>query len=144
MRREIRLLEAAVKDIERLAEDDPRLAIRARALLGLLEDGRATGAPLASLPSFGDLSDCRKIYFGRSDDITHRIVYRIIDDTEVARIEVLQVVAIEQRDEAYAYLLASRRLGGLPTESAPKLKRVHQIVIARRGAARAKRTGRTE
>lgn len=78
--------------------------------------------------------DRRKVYFGRTGkDISHRIIYRS-DDADA--IEVVEVVAVESRDEGYAYLLAANRLGRLPTETRSKRNRVHQAVIARRSERR--------
>jgi hypothetical protein len=74
-----------------------------------LRAGRITGQPLENLPWVGDLSDCRKIYvgleFGRP---THRIVYSSHDD---GVIEVIQVIAVGEREALAVYLDALRRLG---------------------------------
>src|SRR4051794_8979108 len=74
-----------------------------------LRAGRITGQPLENLPRVGDLSDCRKIYvgleFGRP---THRILYSSHDD---GVIEVIQVIAVGEREALAVYLDALRRLG---------------------------------
>ena len=133
-RRQLSVAPAATADLKRLHEDDPKLASRARALLGLIEAGEVTGQSLELLASYGDLRDCRKVYFGRTgQDISHRIVYRS-DDAGV--VEVVEVVAVESREEGYAYLLAASRLGRLPSETRRKFNRVHQGVIARRSQRR--------
>lgn len=128
-----------------MGEDDPALELRATALVTLVEAGRVTGQPLNDLPAYGDLSDCRKVYFGTGASArpTHRLVYQVLgvedDGTEV--VEVVEVVAVEAREEGYVYLLAADRLGRLPEETKPRKKRTHEAVIARRGDARkAKRT----
>ncbi len=114
-KRKVVLLRASAADLGRLGEDDERLERRAGALLSLLESGQVTGQPLSLLPSYGDLSDCRKIYFGVSAGLaTHRIVYRDVppaNQRHAPVIEVVEVVAVEARSEGYAYLLASQRLG---------------------------------
>lgn len=134
VRRHLSVAPAAAADLKRLNEDDPRLAARARALIGLIESGEVTGKNLELLASYGDLRDCRKVYFGRTgQDISHRIVYRS-DETGV--VEVVEVVAVESREEGYAYLLAANRLGRLPSETRRKFNRVHQGVITRRSARR--------
>lgn len=105
--RQVRVTEQAAADIERLREDDPQLAARAQALVQLLEEGKIQGRPLRHLASYGDLSDCRKLYFGRGgSDATHRMVYRL---STAGAIEVLEVVAIEAREDGYVYLLAAHR-----------------------------------
>jgi hypothetical protein len=133
-RRSLSVTQAATRDIERLSKDAVGLDVRARALIELVEEGRVTGQELTLMPSYGDLSDCRKIYFGlHKDDATHRLVYQVVQDGGVATLEVVAVVAVENRDEGYVYLLASNRLGRLPDETRPKLNRVHQQHIAKRG-----------
>ena len=128
-KRQLRYLAAAKADLERLKGDDPRLADRARAHLKLLEDGRQDGLPLELLPRYGDLSDCRKIYFGVTNEPTHRIVYHQSEDGGV---EIAEIVAIESRPEGYVYLLAASRLGRLPDESKPRFMDLHQKKIGER------------
>jgi len=82
----------------------------------------------------GNLSDCRKLYFGGANGRSHRVVYRQLPDHET--VEVLEVVVVESRSEMYVYLLASQRMGRLPTESGARFTRLHQATISRRGAAR--------
>lgn len=138
--RRLTLLPAAQADIARLGEDDPALELRATALVTLVQAGRVAGQPLKDLPTYGDLSDCRKVYFGTgaSTKPTHRLVYQVVDveDDGTEVVEVVEIVAVEARDEGYVYLLASDRLGRLPEETKPRKKRTHEAVIARRGAAR--------
>jgi hypothetical protein len=136
-RRTWRALPAAAQDLERLADDDPRLKLRAVALLDLLADGRIDGVELKEMAFYGDLSGCFKYYFGATGgDITHRIVYRRLAD---GGLEVIEAIAVEQRDDGYVYLLASNRIGSLPTSSRKALNRVHQSVIARRTSQRDRR-----
>ncbi len=132
--RRLTVIPAADADIGRLAKDNPRLAIRARAVIGLVAAGEITGAPLELMASYGDLTDCRKVYFGVTDAPTHRLVYQIVGEGSKMRLEVVEVVAVEARAEGYVYLLAAIRLNRLPSESRPKLGRVDQREIARRSA----------
>lgn len=135
--RKVTYTEAAGKDLARLKGDDPTLANRARNLAKLLQLGEITGFPLTEMPKYGDLSDCRKIYFGTpSEPKSYRIVYQ--DGPSAGDVEVLEVVAVEARDDGYVYLQAAKRLGRLPSESEAKLKHVHQRRIRDR-AARAKK-----
>ncbi len=83
------------------------------------------------------MSDCRKIYFSATGNgATHRLVYQVLEEAREERIEVVAVVAVENRDDGYVYLLAANRLGRLPVETKPKLNRVHQRFIAQRGKKR--------
>ncbi|HKN50483.1 MAG TPA: type II toxin-antitoxin system RelE/ParE family toxin, partial [Actinomycetota bacterium] len=61
------------------------------------------------LPGTGDLSDCRKLYVGLEyGRPTHRIVYREHDDGVV---EIIEVIAVGEREAFTVYLAALRRLG---------------------------------
>lgn len=82
----------------------------------------------------GDLTDCRKLYFGRGNPPSHRIVYR--EAGTDGALEVLEVVAVEERDALYVYLLTANRLGRLPIESKRRFNRLHQQVILRRSSRR--------
>ena len=132
--RTVTWLAQAREDLKRLRQDDERLARRAIGLVQLVETGRLEGAPLQNLALYGDLSDCHKIYFGaEAGQNTHRITYRVIVD---GHLELVEIVAVEQRQDGYVYLLAAKRLGRLPQETNRKLNRVHQSVIAARSALR--------
>ena len=128
-RRTVTLTSAALADLKRLDADDPALARLALTKPRDYEAGRIDAVPLRSMARTGDLGDCRKIYFGMGDSPSHRIVVHHIDE---ATVEVVEVVAVEARQGAYAYLLAANRLGRLPRETKPEFDRVHQTVIARR------------
>ncbi len=138
-RRKVELTEAAKGDIVRLHQDDPQLARIALLRLRDLGRGDLTGQPLEEMAVTGDLTDSRKLYFGTGDEPTHRVVYR--EHGPRGGIEVLDVVAVEERDELYAYLLAAVRLGRLPEESRSRLNRVRQRVIQRRAGTRRPREG---
>ena len=81
----------------------------------------------------GDLSDCRKIYFGHRNQPTHRIVLQQRPD---GTLEVLLVVAAEARADAYVYLLSAERLQRLPQPQQPNLDRLRQERIAQRARRR--------
>jgi hypothetical protein len=133
-RRRAEFLGAAKADVGRLAEDDKQLATLALRTIRRLEEGKVDGAPLHDMAATGDLRDCRKLYFGMGRPPSHRIVYRELASSD--EIEIVEVVALEARDELYAYLLAASRLGRLPVESKWRFQRVHQEVIERRAARR--------
>lgn len=107
-RRRITYLEAAADDVRRLHREDPALALVVLQRLADLAKGRLDGEPLERRPS-ADLSDCRKIYVGRTGGRpTHRIVYRAIAG---GAIEVIEVIAVGRREGMAVYLEAAERLG---------------------------------
>ena len=130
-RRVVRLSNEADGDLGRLLEIDRKLGQLAAAMMKQLAAGSVTGVPLEKMPKYGDLSDCRKVYFGYGNPPTHRIVYREIDETHI---EVFEIIALESRDDAYVYLLAALRLQRLPLETAQEYQSVHQRMIASRAA----------
>lgn len=132
--RKAAFLAAAKADVGRLAEDDHDLAKLALRTIRRLETGTVEGMPLQDMAATGDLSDCRKLYFGPGDPPSHRIVYRELPGG--GDIEILEIVALEAREELYAYLLAASRLGRLPIESKRRFNRLHQAAIKRRAARR--------
>ena len=133
--RRLEYLPAAVADLKRLQEDDPALAIEAGRILADVAAGRRDGEPLSAMAATGDLSDCRKIYFGHRNQPTHRIVLQQRPD---GTLEVLLIVAVEARADAYVYLLSAERLERLPQPQQPNLDRLRQERIAQR----ARRQGR--
>ena len=133
-RRQALFLAAAKADVARLAKDDRRLAQLALQRIRDLELRNVEGAALTDMAATGDLGDCRKLYFGFGEPPSHRIVYR--DLGQSGDIEVVEVVAVEAREELYAYLLAAARLGRLPAESKPRFNRLHQQIVQRRAAKR--------
>jgi hypothetical protein len=124
---------AATQDLERLKADDPDLPGLALRKVRDLEAGVVDGEPLQEMAVTEDLGDCRKLYFGKGNPPSHRIVYRQLDE---GSFEVLEIVAIEAREEMYAYLLAAVRLGRLPEESGRRFTRIHQGIIERRSSRR--------
>lgn len=127
----------ARQDLLRLKSFDNALATVAALMLKRLASGSVTGVPLEKMPKFGDLSDCRKVYFGYGNPPTHRIVYRVIDETHI---EVFEIVALESRDDAYVYLLTALRLQRLPHETHQEYMSVHQRIIESRAAKKNKKS----
>lgn len=128
--RKVGVLPQALADMERLMRDDRAIGARARVVLSLLETGEIEGQPLQLMATYGDLRDCRKVYFGRpGDSASHRLVYR---STGGPGHEELEVIAVEERRDGYVYLLASSRLDRLPSEMQRRFMRVHQGAIQRR------------
>ena len=135
-RRRVSFLEAARADVARLAQDDSRLATLALRRIQALEAGLVEGVPLQEMAVTGDLGDCRKLYFGFGDPPSHRIVYRDLGSS--GGLEIVEIVAVEAREELYAYLLAAHRLGRLPSTSKRRFNRFHQQVMGRRAERRRK------
>ena len=137
-RRRVTFLRAATADLDRLAEDDPFLVTLALRKIRDLEAGHVDGAPLHALSKSGDLGDCRTLYFGPGAPPSHRIAYRVEDET-TPTVEIVEIVAVEARQQLYVYLLAAARLGRLPLKTKPELDRAHQRVVAGREARRRRR-----
>ena len=127
--RTLQIRPEAREDVRRLTKLDRRLAVVASSALRNIANGTTVGVPLEKMAKFGDLSDCRKVYFGYGNPPTHRIVYRELDEETI---EIIDVVALESREDAYVYLLAAERLRRLPEETQQEFKSVHQRIIAKR------------
>lgn len=127
--RTLKIRPEAREDVRRLTKLDRRLAVVAATALRNISNGTTVGVPLEKMAKFGDLSDCRKVYFGYGNPPTHRIVYRELDENTI---EIIDVVAIESREDAYVYLLTAERLRRLPEETQQEFISVHQRIIAKR------------
>jgi hypothetical protein len=127
--RTLKIRPEAREDVRRLTKLDRRLAVVAATALRNISNGTTVGVPLEKMAKFGDLSDYRKVYFGYGSPPTHRIVYRELDENTI---EIIDVVAIESREDAYVYLLAAERLRRLPEETQQEFTSVHQRIIAKR------------
>lgn len=79
--------------------------------LVLVRDGKVAGAPLGQHIKTGDLSDCYKLYFDPdgSRKPRFRLVYRYTPN-EIQAVAI-QLVAVGERSNLEAYLLASSHLG---------------------------------
>lgn len=110
--RRFRALPEVTADIRAIRRGSEKLAVLVIEKLADLRSGHIEGQPLGQLPGTGNLSDCRKIYVGL-DPVrpTHRIVYRQHDDGAV---EVIEVVAVGERESLVVYLEALKRLGRDP------------------------------
>ena len=91
-------------DFDALPTDDLRR--EAAGYLLRLKRQPFLGLPLENLPSTGDLSDCRKVYF---DEARYRIVYRLLPDE--IHPEHVEVIAIGPRQHGAVYQAALGRLG---------------------------------
>lgn len=110
MKRNISFTDEAKADLAVLAGRDRRLVVEAIRVLKAVGAGRITPTRLRTFSKTGDLSDCFKIYFGlEQEDDTHRVVLREVH----GQVEVLEVVALEDRQADLPYLLAATRLARL-------------------------------
>jgi len=140
-KRQLSWLAAAEADVGRIDAEDPAVAKLALRLAKKLEAGTISGVRLEDMSRTGDLSDCFKVLFGVGNPPSHRLTYRQIEPAEPTVqvgpvVEVVEVVAVEQRDQGYVYLLTASRLGRLPAETKSLYNRVHQSVIQRRSNKR--------
>lgn len=104
----VRFTDESKQDLHGLQQDDPALLVEALRTAKLLDTGRLEGRRLRDFSKTGDLTDCRAVYFGvDEDDDTHRMVFR----EDASGIDVLEVVAVGERADDIAYLLAGLRLG---------------------------------
>lgn len=104
----VRLTELALDDLRGLHQQDPALVVEALRVIKRVDQRQLSTKPLRPFGKTGDLSDCSRAYFGATPDAdTHRIVFRQTGDT----IEILQVVAVDERRGDLAYLVAALRLG---------------------------------
>ena len=135
----VEVMAQAKADIARLRDDDVALGRRAAQLVGLIATGDVVGKPLRSMVRYGDLSDCRTVYFGVGrHQASHRLVY--LDSTDGTR-RVLSVVAAETRQQGYVYAATAARLKRLPDHAKPSYNQLHQKIIAERSTRRQGRQG---
>ena len=94
-------------------------------MLVLLQRGTIAATPLRDFTKTGDLSDCGKIVVAVDGEPEHRIVVQQSDGV----IEVIEVVAVEDRTGDLPYLLAGLRLGRLddPVRRSDAQRRVARI-----------------
>lgn len=123
--RRVQFTEAAEEDLEELHRRDRRLVAEALRLAKRVAQGALAGKRLQRYSKTGDLTDCSRVYFGATPgDDTHRIVFREVDGGT----EVVEVVAVAERQSDVAYLLAALRLDRLddPIRRADARRRIAQ------------------
>ena len=107
--RNVSFLPAAADDLRSVAARRPEVAKEALALLKRLDEGELTPQRLRHFGKTGDLSDCGKIPVIVDGHPEHRIVVRGVNGSFV----VVDVIAVEERTNDLAYLMAALRLGRL-------------------------------
>jgi hypothetical protein len=121
----VQFLDEATDDVRTLAGRSRPVLTEVFRLLKLLDLGQLSPTPLHAFPQTGDLSDCGKIVVAVEGEPEYRIVVR-----EVAGgIEVVDVVAVEDRTGDLPYLLAGLRLGRItdPVRRSDAQRRVARI-----------------
>jgi hypothetical protein len=103
----VEFTEEAENDLQDLRRHDPRLVVEALRVAKGVDEGRVSGKRLRYYNKTGDLTDCFRVYFGAVPGAdTHRIVFREAGGAA----EVVEVVAVAERNADVAYLLAALRL----------------------------------
>ena len=130
--RNVSFLRAAADDIRSLNSRRPDVVREVFVLLKQLSEGRLQPQRLRSFGKTGDLSDCGKIHVVVEGHPEHRIVVRGTEGSFV----VVEIVAVEERADDLAYLLAALRLGRLvdSVRRSDTQRRVARILAARKRA----------
>lgn len=103
----VQFLDEAVSDIRDLAQRSRPVLLEALRLLVLLDRRQLQPTPLHDVSKTGDLRNCAKIVVHVDGEPEHRIVVR----EHAGGIEVIDVIAVEDRTGDLPYLLAGLRLG---------------------------------
>jgi len=121
----VRFLTAAADDVRALARRSRPVLIAMFRLLVLLDRRSISVTPLQDFVKTGDLRDCGKLVVAVEGEPEHRIVVREVG----GRLEVVAVVAVEDRTGDLPYLLAGLRLGRLddPVRRSEAQRRVARI-----------------
>ena len=107
--RNVSFLRAAADDLRSLGLRRPNVAREVLTLLKRLDKGRLAPQRLRHFGKTGDLSDCGKIPVIVEGHPEHRIIVRGTSGSFL----VVEVIAVEERTNDLAYLLAGLRLGRL-------------------------------
>lgn len=123
--RRVQLLAEAADDLRMIAARSRPVLVEAFRLLKLLDRGEIAPTPLRDF-SKTDLRDCGKILVAVDGEPEHRIVVRELGD----HVDVVDVVAVEDRTHDLPYLLAGLRLGRLegdPVRRSDAQRRVARV-----------------
>ena len=123
--RRVRFLAAAADDMRALAQRSRPVLVEVFRLLVLLDRGSINATSLQDFAKTGDLRDCGKLVVAVEGEPEHRIVVREVE----GRVEVVEVVAVEDRTGDLPYLLAGLRPGRLddPVRRSEAQRRVARI-----------------
>lgn len=120
------LRDEAMEDLRRVAERSHAVLAEVFRLLKALDAGLLTPIPLSDYAKTGDLTDCGKVVVAVDGEDEHRIVVRELPSGVV---EIIEVIAVEDRTGDLPYLLAGLRLGRLedPVRRSDAQRRVARI-----------------
>ena len=121
----VRFLDEAADDLRWLAEASRPLFLEALRLLRRLDRGDLAPLPLRDFAKTGDLGDCGKIVLAVEGEPEYRIVVREVG----GNVDVVDVIAVEDRLEDLPYLLAGLRLQRIddPVRRSDAQRRVARI-----------------
>jgi hypothetical protein len=121
----VQFLDEAAADVRALARRSRNVLVEVFRLLKLLDRGELSPIPLHDFGKTGDLSDCGKIVVAVEGEPEYRIVVRESGDV----IDVVDVVAVEDRMQDLPYLLAGLQLGRIndPVRRSDTQRRVSRI-----------------
>jgi hypothetical protein len=121
----VQFLDEAAADVRALARRSRNVLLEVFRLLMLLDRGELSPIPLHDFGKTGELSDCGKIVVAVEGEPEYRIVVRESGDV----IDVVDVVAVEDRMQDLPYLLAGLRLGRIidPVRRSDTQRRVSRI-----------------
>lgn len=108
-----------------LADKSRPVLLEVLRLLKLLDLEQLSPTPLHDFSKTGDLSDCGKIVVAVEDEPEYRIVVHEVGD----RVDVVDVIAVEDRTQDLPYILAGLRLGRItdPVRRSDAQRRVARI-----------------
>ena len=112
--------------MRRIATRSHAMLVEIFRLLKALDAGLLAPIPLNDYAKIGDLTDCGKIVVTVDGANEHRIVVR---ELHGGGVEIVEVIAIEDRTDDLPYLLAGLRLGRLddPVRRSDAQRRIARI-----------------
>ncbi len=121
----VRFLDEATDDVRALAERSRPVLLEVFRVLKELDLGQRSPTPLQDYAKTGDLSDCGKIVVSVEGEPEHRVVVRQV----AGGIDVVDVIAVEDRTDDLPYLLAGLRLGRItdPVRRSDAQRRIARI-----------------
>lgn len=121
----VRFLDEAAHDVRALAGRSRLVLLEVFRLLELVDLGQLSPTPLHDFSKTGDLSDCGKIVAAVEGEPEYRIGVREVG----GGIDVVDVVAVEDRTQDLPYILAGLRLGRItdPVRRSDAQRRVARI-----------------
>lgn len=124
--RNVTFLDAAIDDLRRVNERSRAVVLEVFRMLKEVDAGRLRPTRLRDFAKTGDLGDCRKLVVALEGEPEYRIV---VIDRDGKGFTVIEVVAVEQRLDDLAYLLAGLRLGRIadPVRRSDTMRRIDRV-----------------